>query len=510
MKEVLLVFTEAVVKLHFIDWVVFVIYLGIVLYIGYYFYKRSKGFDDYFMAGRDLTAPLLVGTLVSTFYGLDTLFGNSEIGFFEGISAFFAYALPYTVLYGVMAFLSPYFKNKFPEGTTMQEIVFRKYGKTAGIFSSIASFFYSTNTMEIMGLGFMFRLITGMPYWMGVIIGVILITGFTWMGGLGAVTITDFMQFVVMLATVGIALVVGWNAIGGYENVMVGLQNFVGEDAEYYFTVGAGYLTPWTLFAYSLTALAVLAEPAFFQRVFAAAGPNEIKKGFTVAIPMWLSYDWCVAFLGILGAAAVGLAIIPEDIVANEALFAVAGQYLPVGILGLFMAGVFAAAMSTADSYFLVAGGVIGYDIYKGVVKPDATSQETERMTKIGILISAAFSLALAFLFDRIMEVWVFQATIILATCVVPVYFGTFSKKAPKKIAGSVATVFGFCASIIWYIWTNFFGTWSDDMEVYVIKIGEVELWQEYGIIIIVPIVIILYLLFNKFGKEIVETEGDE
>ena len=502
--------TNVIVQIHAIDWILLAAYVALILYIGYYFSKRSKGFDDYFMAGRDLNAPILVGTLVSTFYGLDTLFGTSEDGFYEGISGFFAYSLPYTLLYAIMAILSPVFKEKFPEGTTMQEITFRKYGKTAGIASSIASFIYSTNTMEMMGIGFLLRLITGMPFWVGVLIGAIFITAFTWMGGLWAVTITDFIQFIVMMVCVGVALVIGWNAIGGFENIVIGLENFVGEDAAYYFTVGAGYLTPWTLFAYSVTAFAVLAEPAFFQRVFASSGPKEIQKAFAAGIPMWLSFDWAVTFLGIMGAAAIGLAIIPEDVAANEALFAVAAQYLPVGLLGIFIAGVFSCAMSTADSYFLVAGGVIGYDIYKGVINPDADQKQIERMTKIGVLISAVLSLALAFFFERIMEVWVFQATVIITTCIIPVYFGTFSKKPPKKIAGTVATIFGLVSSVIWYIWTNFFGVYDEDMEIYVVKIGDVELWQEYGILIITPIVLILYLIFNKLGKETMESEGVE
>jgi sodium/proline symporter len=219
---------------------------------------------------------------------------------------------------------------------------------------------------------------------------------------------------------------------------------------------------------------------------------------------MWLSFDWCVTFLGILGAAAIGLGIIPE-VEANQALFAIVGQYLPVGLLGIFLAGVLACAMSTADSYFLVAGGVIGYDIYKNVLKPDATSEQIERMTKIGMLISAALSIILAFTFDAIMEVWVFQATIIISVALVPVYFGAFSKKPPKKIAGTLSTLVGLVLSVVWYIWSNFFGTWSDDWEVYLVKIGNIELWQEHGILVIVPIVIIIYLIANAAGKVSVE-----
>ncbi len=83
-------FDTPVVSMHGLDWVVVGAYIFGMLYIGYWFSRRSRGFDDYFMAGRGITAPLLVGTLVSTFYGLDTLFGTSEVGFHEGISAFFA------------------------------------------------------------------------------------------------------------------------------------------------------------------------------------------------------------------------------------------------------------------------------------------------------------------------------------------------------------------------------------------------------------------------------------
>ena len=497
---------NAVVQLHVIDWAIVVLYIVFMLFVGFYFSKKKSGFDDYFMAGRSLTAPLLVGTLVSTFYGLDTLFGTSEVGFYEGVSAFFAYSLPYTALYVIMAILAPKFKEIFPDGTTMQDIAFQKYGKPAGIFTSVAAFLYSTNTMEMMGIGFILNLVTGMPIWLGTIIGAVLVLVYTWTGGLWAVTMTDFIQFISMMITVGIALILGWKAIGGYDGVFSGLVEWTGseEDAGYFFSAGAGYLSPWTLVSYAITSLAVLAEPAFFQRVFASSGPKEIQKAFAAGVPMWLSFDWCVTFLGILGAAAIGLGIIPE-VEANQALFAICGQYLPIGLLGVFLAGVLAAAMSTADSYFLVAGGVLGYDLYKNVIKPDATSEQVERMTKIGMLISAALAIGLAFTFDAIMEVWVFQATIILSVALVPVYFGAFSKKPPKKIAGTLSTGIGLVLSVVWYIWSNFFGTWSEDWEVYLVKIGNIELWQEHGILVIVPIVIIVYLVANAFGRVTVE-----
>jgi SSS family solute:Na+ symporter len=499
--------TDVIVPLHWADWIIVAVYIAGMLWLGLWFSRRKKGFDDYFMAGRNIPAPLLVGTLVSTFYGLDTLFGTSEIGYFEGISAFFAYSLPYTVLYIVMAFLSPKFKRHWPENSTMQDIAFTKYGKTAGVTSSIATFIYSTNTMEMMGIGFLIHLVTGWPFWVGVLIGAAVVLIYTYTGGLWAVIMTDFVQFCVMMIAVGVGVILAWHGIGGYDGIVEGLRNFTeGEDIGYYFSPGAGYLTTWTLIAYSITALAVLAEPAFFQRIFASAGPKEIKKAFGAGVPMWLSFDWAVTFLGIIGAAAVGLAIIP-DVEPNEALFSVLGQYLPIGVLGLAFVGVLASAMSTADSYFLVSGGVIGYDLQK-VWRPKATDKQKERWTKNGILISAVISIGLAFAFEKIMGVWVFQATIIICTSLIPVYFGTFSKKPPKKIAGTLATVVGLGLAIIWYILSLTIGHADEDIGTQIMTIGGTDLWQEYGILIIIPIVIIVYFIASIFGKKTMADEA--
>jgi Na+/proline symporter len=176
--------------------------------------------------------------------------------------------------------------------------------------------------------------------------------------------------------------------------------------------------------------------------------------------------------------------------------------------------------MSTASSYFLVSGGVIGYDLYK-VVKPDSTGDQQKRMVKIGIIVSAVLSIGLAFAFERIMTVWVFQATIIVCTVLIPVYMGTFLKKRPKKIAGTAAATFGLAASLLYYLWIMIFGEWNDNWEVQALKLPEmpffdvpgvtvVWLWTEYGIIIITPIVLVVFLVANWLGKEVHHDARDD
>ena len=60
--------------------------------IGIYSYRKDSTYTDFMLAGRGMTTPMLLSTMVSTYYGLDILFGSSEM-FNDGLMAFFGYAL---------------------------------------------------------------------------------------------------------------------------------------------------------------------------------------------------------------------------------------------------------------------------------------------------------------------------------------------------------------------------------------------------------------------------------
>jgi len=231
------------INLAFWDWLIIFFYIAILIGVGIHVSRRMRGFDDYFMAGKGITAPLLVATLVSTFYGLDTLFGTSEVAFMEGIVALTAYSIPYYIMFGVLAFLSPKIRERNPESRTMVDIIADTYGKGARVFSALTSFFYSTNTMEMMGMGFVFSLIFGIPFEWGVLIGAAIALIYTFLGGLMADVLTDFVQFFFMLITLAIATIIGWDMVGGASGVWSGLALFVRGDPSYYFHPLGGYLT---------------------------------------------------------------------------------------------------------------------------------------------------------------------------------------------------------------------------------------------------------------------------
>ncbi len=79
-------------SISWIDLSIIGAYLMVMLGIGYYVFRRSPSFEEYLIAGRSMTTPILVCTLASTYYGLDVLFGTSELAFNTGVVAYFGYA----------------------------------------------------------------------------------------------------------------------------------------------------------------------------------------------------------------------------------------------------------------------------------------------------------------------------------------------------------------------------------------------------------------------------------
>ena len=91
--------------ISWIDLGIIAAYLLMMLSIGYYVFRRAPSFEEYLIAGRSMTTPILVCTLASTYYGLDVLFGTSELAFNNGVVAYFGYSGLYLGLYAIAAFV---------------------------------------------------------------------------------------------------------------------------------------------------------------------------------------------------------------------------------------------------------------------------------------------------------------------------------------------------------------------------------------------------------------------
>ena len=243
---------------------------------------------------------------------------------------------------------------------------------------------------------------------------------YTLLGGLWAVAITDTIQFVLMCLTLAIAVPLLMGKVGGFEAV----ADFAPET----FFAPFGGIPIFLMIAYAATGISILVDPGFYQRIFAA---KERSAGAQCDVDRDRGLD----LLRLArdrgrhdGRGGVHAGDLPADIHPNDALLTAVVYALPVGLVGIFLAGVLATAMSTIDSYTLVAGANLAYDVYRPLVKPNASDQDLVRYTRIGIIISWVLGYALAFMFDRLMALWVFNATFLTSTVLVPIFMGLYWK----------------------------------------------------------------------------------
>ena len=475
-----------------IDYIIISLYLVGMVGVGLWFAKKHSDFEDFFLAGRSLTTPLLITTLISTYYGIDVLFGDSQLGFTNGVVAWFAYARPTYAFFLIAAFLLAH-RLKEEDFKSLPDILDKYYGKKTRYVGAVTSFIYSLPALSLYGFGMLGEVILGWEPIMGMVVlgGIALI--YTITGGFWAVALTDSVQFVLMCVVLAMAFPFAMNLIGGFDSMIEVLE------PSYFDTLGD--MSIWLIIIYASTGLSILVEPTFYQRIFAAKSYKNVRNALMIGIFIWGSYDWIITILAMAAKVAVIQGTLPGDVAPDAALLTIMVAALPAGALGLFLAGVLSTEMSTLDSYCLVAGGNVAYDIYKPAFKPSATDQELIKTTRQGILLSWVLGFAMAISFDQMLGLWVFLASILISSVLAPILLGMYVPKFRKPLAGFLSAGLGLVSTVILniYIMTN--GVFDLDEETYIIHWFGIDFLQEFVMYITVPISLIGFFVGLIFDK---------
>src|SRR5690606_4360965 len=240
---------------------------------------------------------------------------------------------------------------------SLPDVAGHYYGRGTRAVVAVACFLYALPLLSIMGIGILLDVLLGVPFVWGVLVGAGVSLAYTVLGGFLADAFTDTVQFALMCVTLGLACALVPRGAGGMDGLQAALP------AEF-FRPGGTYPAS-VLIVFAASALSALVEPAFYQRVFAAVSYRAVLVALLLGIALWAAYDWITTVLG-MAAAARGIEAEPR-----YALLTLTLDVLPAGLRGLFVAGVLATAMSTIDSYLLIAGGNLAYDLYRPLVRPD-------------------------------------------------------------------------------------------------------------------------------------------
>ena len=428
---------------------IMVLYMAFMLYIGWRSSKKIKNTDDFLLAGRNLGVFVLAGTLAATEIGGSSCLGVVEQAYGEwGMSAMW-----YLVSKGICFVILALFCVKFRRAKvrTVPEYYRRRYGRKAGLITAIVMGlpFINLTAGQVVASAAIISVLLGVDYTLSIIIVAIIVTVYSVMGGLWSVSITDTVQVLFIVVGMVIAIPFALQNVGGWGNVVSNVPPEV-----FSLTGGMGVMSIISLVVMYTASFAVGQEAV--SRYYAAKDEKTAIRGSIVAAAIYFIFALIPTLLGIITLATVNAGQIDASLIlqdgAKYALPNLAMQTMPPVITGLLFAGIISATMSSADSNLLGGGSIFANDIYKVYIKPDASSEETVKVTRISMIVICILSMFFAYKNDGpIVEIFVAAFTLRAAGAFVPYILGHYWKKA--SAAGSIASIIGGSVVVIAMDW---------------------------------------------------------
>ncbi len=415
--------------------IILLYFAGVILFSIYLSRHKIKDKQDYFLAGRKMKWPFIASSLFSTNISSQQFIGQSGFAFLGGI-AVGTFQMIGALCFGLLAvfFIETYRNLKI---YTSPEFFERRYDvKTRKTISAINIIMIMLATVSVAlyaGSIVILTLLGKSPHGMNLIltIGILgIITGtYTLLGGLKAVIYTDFFQNLLLIIGGVITLIVGTIAVGGLSEVL-SLSTTSGESMWLLFHP-ATHKFGWLPIATGVLILGIhghCTDQDYVQRALAAKNIYHAKMGAVVAGFFKVIALFICAVPGVIAAKFFQN---NTGIIADQAYVSMMINVLPVGLLGLCLAGLIAAIMSSVDSGLCAASSLISFDF----IKKEKNVVKTGRII-IGILILLAIAWApmitkFKALFGYLMKLWAYFAPPV----VVAVLFGLFYKKATSKAA---------------------------------------------------------------------------
>ena len=276
------------------------------------------------------------------------------------------------------------------------------------ISSIVVVVFFLVDTASALATGGkLFNIVFGIDYHIALAIGAAVILVYTFMGGFAAVCITDFIQGMLMLVGLLSVPILVYFTIGGDKVSQLLTDSGVVAGS-------AAFLNPMKNGEENISAISIISQlgwglgyfgmPHILVRFMSVKSEKELKKSKVVAI-VWVSLSLVFAcIIGVLGRAYLYMRnnevlVDPkhEEVFIRMIIEVFTDQFALPFIGGLFLCGILAAIMSTADSQLLVTASSVSEDLYKGVINPKADSKKLLIVTRITIVVVAVLAFFIAF-----------------------------------------------------------------------------------------------------------------
>ena len=421
-----------------LDWLLIALYFGLLAFVWLRRFGARPGNDDYFVAGRAVTLPAFVATLVTTWYG--GILGVGEYSYRYGLSNWLVFGVPYYI--GALLFAVLFAKRaRDARHYTIPDLLHAHYGRGPAFVGAVIVFLQSAPAAYVLMLGTLFSAMFGAPLVPCVLAAAVLSVFYVDRGGLRTVVLTDQIQFVLMYGGFAVMLAFLFAKHGG----LAFLQPRV--PATHW--VWHGGNPPAAIFVWYFIALSTLVDPGFFQRAFAAKDPQVARRGVLWSIAFWIVFDFMTTVTGLYARAL--LPRLADPVFAYPELARIT---LPPVALGLFYLGMIATVMSTIDSYAFIAATTVGRDLlWRG--RGERPTDQQSQLSRIGLWTATAFAAWLAIARPTVIGLWHDVGSIVTPALLLPVGLALLGRARLGPRATLVLMLLPLAVSLGWVLAKN-------------------------------------------------------
>ncbi len=369
-------------QLQFADYIVVLGYFAMMVFIGLYFRRYMIQAKDYFTGSNRIPWWLAGFSYYMTTFSAFAFIAYGEVAYLYGWVAVTVVwtAIPACLVAGI--WIAALWRRA--RVFTPVEFLETRYGSWFRQLFAWSGFplRIADNGLRLYSLGVFVAVAVGIDIFMAIIICGIIMLIYTYLGGLWAVTVTDFIQGVVLLLALIIIFPLAWHTGGGFSSMLHNLPN------EGYLSMFNGPYS-W-VYILGFTVIIMLnynAGWALVQRFYSVKDEKEARKvGFLAAACNVVGPP--LFFLPLM----LTQHILPEMESTRYAYVTMALELLPVGMVGIMITAMLAATMSSLSSEYNVLASVATKDIYNRLFNQKAGQ---EKLLTVGRIFTAAIGLVI-------------------------------------------------------------------------------------------------------------------
>ncbi|WP_172330696.1 hypothetical protein [Mangrovicoccus sp. HB161399] len=443
-------------------WVILglLVYMGLLLRIGYWASKRVADEADFLVAGRRLGVPLMIGALVATWYGAGTTMGAAGMTYLFGIQGviFDPFGAALCLLLLGLVFARLVRRSRF---MTLVDYFESRYDRKVAGLGALVMLSAEMGWIGalLVGFGAIIQFFTGIPIAWGIGLSTLVLVAYTYLGGMYAVTLTDALQMsIITVSMIAILVIImGQPEVGGWDYIFANspASNWMGINQWDFLPTPASHADPelqnagfyyytghmgWFYWAAAILSIGVgsIAAQDVNQRLMSARSENASVVSACASSVVYLVIGMIPVILGM-----AAYKLYPDLSLADvqgKLLLVMAADYLPLAIVIIFACGLVAALMSSAAAATLAGAAIIGYNGSK-FVRPGISETQSLKLTRLFVPAVAGVSLILALCFETIYNLMVASWTLLLVSMFVPYAAGFFWKRA--NAWGALASMAG-------------------------------------------------------------------